>query len=437
MKNIVVVGFGYIGSVIGSVLADRGNSVIGVDTDKRIVECVNSKKSPFHEPGLQELIEKSVANKKLSATDDFSVIAKADVVLITVGTPLDDSYGPDLTHLKSATNSVAKYVQDGQLVILKSTIPPNTTKNLVAPLLASKNNVSVAYSPERLAEGKAIEELRKLPIVVGGVTPESTKRASAFWKEMLDVQVVEVQDSTTAELVKLADNLWIDLNIALAHELAQLSDKLSVDVLEVISAANTLPKGTHHVNILMPSIGVGGYCLTKDPWFVQKFGSDFGLEFMTPKTSRNVNDKMPLYSANIIHEILSKKSVKPSEQKVAIMGVAFKNNTGDCRFTPTLPCINQLNKLGYKLDLCDPWVADHDAKKLTTLPIGANIEETLKGASCVAFLAGHQDFKNIKISHLAKLVKPGALIFDGRMYFSRNEINEIRNHGLIYKGVGR
>jgi UDP-N-acetyl-D-mannosaminuronic acid dehydrogenase len=358
--------------------------------------------------------------------------------VITVGTPLSDDFTADMSQIQSEIKSILPYLANGDLLILKSTVPPFTTSNYIAPLINKSGvNVKLAFCPERLAEGKAISDFLSIPVVVGGIDDKSTIAAAEFWRNALDIEVICVNDATTAEFVKLADNLWIDLNIALSSELAKLADKMGLDVLQVIKAANSLPKGSSTVNILTPSVGVGGYCLTKDPWFVQHLGKQYNLELLLPKTGRIINESMPRYTAELIDSILQKKDIPRNEQKIAIIGIAFKNNTGDCRFTPTKLCIDKLTELGYIMEICDPWTLEHDNKTVTNLSVGKNVYKAMENADCVAFLAGHDDFHKIPILDIAKVVKPRALIFDGRMFFSSEKIAEIKKLGLLYKGVGR
>jgi UDP-N-acetyl-D-mannosaminuronic acid dehydrogenase len=350
---------------------------------------------------------------------------------------LSENYEPDLGQIKAAVELIKPYVRNGCLVMLKSTVPPGTTAGVVGPILRQTADIHLAFCPERLAEGRAIQEFLSIPVVVGGIDEASAATAAEFWKNALGVDIIIVGDTQSAEMVKLADNLWIDLNIALAGELAKLADKMNIDVLDVIKAANSLPKGSHNVNILIPSVGVGGYCLTKDPWFVHAMGKKFGLTLKIPKASREVNDSMPAYSASLIDLILSSRGGERQNKKIAVLGIAFKNNTGDCRFTPTKPVIDELLRLGYVLDICDPWTTEHDAKLVTDLPVSKNIEKALEGADCAAFLAGHKEYHDLTVEKIAKLVKPGALIFDGRMFFDKNKIREMTEAKLLYKGVGR
>jgi UDP-N-acetyl-D-mannosaminuronic acid dehydrogenase len=438
-KRIGIVGFGYIGSVIGAVLASRGHHVVGIEPDLRRRQLVAAGKAPVPEPGLDELVGSAVAAGLLEITDDRSALSDVDVVLITVGTPLDDDNDADTSQLIEAAEAIAPHLRDGQLILLKSTVPPGTTQ-LVAPVVRRHAATLVAFSPERLAEGRAIAEFQTIPIVVGGVDEESTQAGVAFWHEVLDVEVIQVSSSMGAELVKLADNLWIDLNIALGNELAQLCDRLGgIDVLEVISAANSLPKVQHHVNILTPSIGVGGYCLTKDPWFVHSMGKSLGLDLQTPRISREVNDGMAQYSAASIDDAVGGVAASP---RLAILGVAFKTDTGDVRYTPTLPVMRELEKLGYQLVAFDPFVDkreldEQEQARGLHLEWVESADEALAGADAVAFFTGHRQFAELTPAWLAQRLPANAVVFDGRRYFTRKEIDDIEARGLRYKGIGR
>lgn len=435
--RVAIIGFGYIGSVIGSVLADRGAKVVGLEKNERIIQSVRQAKTPFNEPGLDDLIKKGTQSGRLSVTDDAEALQGCEVFIITVGTPLSENFEADTSQIRQAAGLIVPYISDDSVVIIKSTVPPFTTRDVVYPILEKKANVKLAFSPERLAEGNAIKEFRSIPIVVGGIDEASTKAVAGFWKDVMGNEVIEVDNSVSAEMVKLADNLWIDVNIALAGELAKLSDKLDCDVLQIIRAANSLPKGYSKVNILTPSVGVGGYCLTKDPWFVQSMGETYGVKLSMPKTGREINDSMPVYSAEEIDAILCRDGGRREDKKIAVLGIAFKNNTGDCRFTPTKPAIDRLIELGYQVEICDPWTQAHDEQMVTDRKVEKDMEKTIRDAQCVAFLAGHEDFQKLPVSRIAELAAEHALVFDGRMFYSREKIAEMERCGLRYKGVGR
>lgn len=436
--RIAVVGFGYIGTCIGAVIAHRGYSVLGIDVRPQVIQLLKDGKTGINEPGLSDVVKSAVSGGHLKASTDFSGIAECDVVVVTVGTPLSPEYTPDTRDIVQATEAVAAHLKPNALVILKSTVPPFTTRDVVKPILDQKGiPYGLAFCPERLAEGRAIKEFETIPVVVGGIDLPSSRMSSLFWKKVMGLETIEVDNAETAEMVKLADNLWIDLNIALANEVALISEKLRVDALQVIRAANSLPKGQHHVNILHPSLGVGGYCLTKDPWFVHALGQRHGIELKTPVTSREVNDAMPGQSFRMIEDALKAQGKNLRTSKVSVLGISFKNNTGDCRFTPTQPIISKLKESGCQLDVCDPWVNEEDAHAVYGKSLNPDLRATLKNADCVAFFTGHDEFRALSIETLAEYIKPGAVLFDGRNFFDSSKIQEALHRGFHYVGVGR
>jgi nucleotide sugar dehydrogenase len=441
MPDVAVIGMGYIGSVIAAVLAGRGFSVAGVDTNARMVAEVMAGRCPIPEPGLGELVARGVASGRLAASTDPAAARGARAVLITVGTPLSDDFTADLAHIRAACAGVAPYLHDGQIVMIKSTVPPGTTRamhaEIIAPALPPGARVHMAFSPERLAEGAAIRELSQIPILVGGIDAAAGEAAAAFWREALPVEVMTVASPEAAEMVKLADNLWIDLNIALANELAKLVDAMpwKIDVMEVIRGANTLKKGQHHVNILHPANGVGGYCLTKDPWFVDALGRRAGIELQIPRASRAVNDSMPGHVFDRVTGALAARGIAPEDARIALLGFAFKSNSGDCRFTPVAPLVARLRASGCGLRVCDPMVTAAEAEH-HGIALEPDWRRAVAGADAVLILAGHDAFTGITAEDFAALA-PGALIYDGRIYYPPGKIAELEARGLAYMGVGR
>ena len=437
--KIAVVGAGYIGAVLSAVIADKGFSVTAIDVSSELVEIYNKGQSPFKEPGLEELIKKVVSEGNLTASTDISKISAADVILITVGTPLSKDGSADKSAIKSAVNSMKPFVKDEQLIILKSTVPPFTTEKDVAIPLRKFAEVKVAFCPERLAEGNAINECRNIPVVIGGIDEESSIKAEAFWKRSLGIDCIRLQNAESAELVKLADNAWIDLNISLAFELAKVADNMEVDVLPIIKAVNSLPKGDSFVNVLLPSIGVGGYCLTKDPYFLDAFAKKYNSSFKTAITSRLVNEESPSYAVKRLDEalVIQYPESKKDNLQIGILGLSFKNNTGDCRNTPTIPAIEELLNIGYKIKVFDPYVSDKDFQKFKNVERVFSIDEVISNSNAIAFFAGHKEFHNITVNDLKNSLISGAVIFDGRMYFSKEKILLFEEAGFIFKGIGR
>lgn len=439
-SGIAIVGFGYIGTVIGAVLADRGWPVTGIDVRPSVVDEINLGKTTVPEPRLGELVANNVRVGRLRATTDFGAIADNDFIIVTVGTPLGPDYEPIVDDIKAAARAVGENLRAGHLVILKSTVPPDTTENLVRPILEETSGLragvdfGLAFCPERIAEGQAIRELTSIPVVVGAVDERSARACSTLWRHGLGVDSIVVDKPRTAEMVKLADNLWVDLNVALANELAKVCDRLGMDALQVIEAANTMPKGGHPVNILRPSMGVGGYCLTKDPWFVNHLGESLGLDMAIPRTSRTVNDTMPAYTYGLLQQLLADQGKDVGSSRIAVLGIAFKNNTGDCRLTPTKYVVALLEESGCQLSVHDPWVGSEEALAVTKVPLTADIESAVEDADALVVLAGHRQFHQIPLVRLAELAADECVFLDGRNSF---DPAAVRAAGFVYKGIGR
>ncbi|MCP4122199.1 MAG: nucleotide sugar dehydrogenase [Bacteroidetes bacterium] len=439
--NVAIIGFGYIGAIIGAIIAESGFKVIGIDIDKSHLDNLINGESNINEPGFKELLKTQLNSGRLQLSADFSNVKDSDIVIVTVGTPKDALNHSDLGDFTNALESVAPYISDQQAVIIKSTVPPLTTEHIAFDKLYrgkyDKNEVLFAFCPERIALGNAIGEFKSIPIIVGGMNAQSTSCVGAFFKMALGVDVVATSRPRTAEMVKLADNLWIDLNIAMANELAMLSDSLGIDVLEIIKASNTLAKGSNYVNILMPSVGVGGSCLPKDPHFLVEIANDLGISLKTPLISRAINDSMPAYSVSRINSALKLQNKSLKDCSVGVLGIAYKNNTGDCRESPAGPFIGLLKAQGALVKVYDPYVSNVEAQRVTDLPLEHDLNSTLSDIDCLAFLTGHQQFKEIDIDVLIDKLKPGTVVFDGRMYFQNSIIERFKDADLKYIGIGR
>jgi nucleotide sugar dehydrogenase len=439
---VAVVGFGYIGSCIGATLAGRGLQVVGIDQDQDLIAEMTAGRCRFNEPGLPELLAAGVKAGSLTISADHSQVAAADVIIIAVATPVDAQRQILTGHLESACASLAPHLRPGQLVIIKSTVSPGTTRLLARPALEKGGleqgrDFGLAFCPERLAEGSALAQLQSVPIVVGGCDEDSAAAARAFWSRVLGVEVVSFAGPDAAELVKLADNWWIDANIALANELAKLCAALDIDVLDVIAGANSLPKGSSFVNLLLPSVGVGGSCLTKDPWILWSAGQRFGVDMQMARTGREVNDAMPAYAHQLILSELAALGKDPATARVAVLGLAFKSNTNDLRRTPVLPVVEALRESCGGITLYDPLVTDEQALAGFGMPQSPSLADAVRDADCVAVLAGHDGLRDLDFASLAGQVSMPCLIFDGRAYYSRPVIDQLRGLGFSYRGIGR
>jgi len=432
--SIAVIGFGYVGSSLATLLADRGFDVHGVDVDPELVEKVNDGVCPIQEDQVTERFERYADAGRISATTSFDVIGDCETVIVTVGTPLAES-DPDVSAVKAATESIGRHLREGQLVIYRSTLPATLTESVLVPILETESGLEagvdfdLAFCPERMAEGTAFEDLRSTPVVVGGLTEQSQAATEAFWEGM-GLDMVSVSSPTAAEFAKLADNWWIDLNIALANEVALLSEELGVDAMEVITAANTLPKGQHNVNILYPGAGVGGSCLIKDPWFVANLGDEYGLDLQTPRTSRRVNEQMPGHMV----ELLEGELDGLDGARVAVLGYAFKAGTDDTRNTPAAEVVEELRESGAEVRVSDPFVPAATVESEVALT-PSRLPEALDGADAVLVVTGHEQYRSLTPDTLAEHVgSSGAVLVDGRFTF---EPGEFRNTPITYVGVGR
>lgn len=440
-KEVAVIGLGYVGLSIAAVLAARGADVVGIDTKEQVVSSVNSGVCHINEPGLSELVSEVVRKGSLRAVTDLKVTEKAEVLIVAVGTPLGFDYEPDLRDLKTVCLSLAPVLQKGQLVIVKSTVSPGTTTNIVAGILAGHSalkpgiDFGLACCPERLAEGRILADINALPVIVGGVNPENSKVVAGFWQSY-GWETIEVSGPEEAEMSKLADNLWIDVNIALANEIALLCESLDIDALEVINAANTLPKGMHNVNILFPGPGVGGSCLVKDPWFVHNLGRKKGINMLLPSTGRKINEGMPYHVVRMTEEALANCGKKLEGSTVGVLGLAFKHKTGDMRYSPSIPLVKELKKRGAMVLACDPWVDYEEAVKLVDLGLSnyyINPQEVIGRADAVVVMVGQPEFL-LSPEEWLVLTGPKTPIIDCRYVLNQSAM---LSRGLLYYCIGR
>ncbi|WP_018657704.1 nucleotide sugar dehydrogenase [Actinomadura flavalba] len=439
--SVAVIGLGYVGSTVAAVLADGDVDVVGIDIDPEVVARLNERRVHFSEPGLPELLNAALDSRRLRATTGFDDVGTVDVVIIAVNTPVREGGLVDV-YLSSACAEVGRRLRPGQLVILKSTVPPGVSRSLAVPVLESGGlrageDFGVVFCPERLSEGQALHELRTFPIAIGGHDPDAAAAAAAFWRRTLGAEVLPCGSLEAAEMVKLANNWWIDHNIAMANELAKLCGVLDVDVLEVIAAANTMRKNSGNVNILLPGVGVGGSCLTKDPWMVWQAGRDHDIDLRTVPVAREVNDTMPGYTADLVARELALLDRPLAGARIAVLGVAFKNNTGDLRATPTLPVVAALRDGGADVVLHDPLAEPGEVAKLFGQTPVPDVRDALAGADCIAVLARHDVFDELDFAELRPHVAEHCVVIDGRAHYPAATVERLRGLGYAYRGIGR
>jgi UDP-N-acetyl-D-mannosaminuronic acid dehydrogenase len=425
--HLTVLGSGYVGLPTAALFADAGFHVTAIDIKPEVVKAVNSEASPINEPGLHKLVSRNVQAGRLKATlNSTKALAQADAVVISVQTPIDTNKKPNLSFLMKALEEVGKTIKKGTLVVISSTVPPGTMLRKVKPKLESlsdsKANAGfyLAYVPERIAPGKALKEFIESPRLVGGIGSKSTKIAAQLFRTVCK-KVIETE-ATTAEVSKLAENTFRDVNIAFANQLALICEQHGVDAKKAIELANTHPR----VNIHTPGPGVGGPCLTKDPYLLTH-----KTKLTKPnliKTARQVNDHMPKHIINLTIQGLKKADKKIRDSKIAVLGTAYKANVDDSRNSPSEPIIRKLIRLGSKVTVYDPYCNETFSAKKTN-----SLHEVVKGADCLAIITDHTEFKNLNLQEIKALMNKNPLIIDGRRIINPHKA---KNLGFIYYGVG-
>lgn len=434
--TVAVVGLGHVGMPLAAHVAGRGARVLGVVRRRGHAEKTNRGEAEFYEPGLDGLMRK-VAGRNLTATLDLAkAVREADVVFITVGTPVDPEEGPVMKDVLDVAEAVGKSLRRGTLVVLRSTVPPRTTEETVMPSLESfsslkcEEDFGLAFCPERLVEGRALEELRTVPEVVGGVGPKSTEAAANFF-EALGSPVVRAASPRVAEMAKIFDNVYRDVNIALANELALVCERLGVDIMQVREVGNTGPR----TRLLVPGAGVGGSCLNKDPVMLAYLARQSGFQAALVETARERNLSMPRHMIQLVKSAYSemKKEIKGS--RVAVLGLAFKDETDDVRNSVAHPIIVQLQALGAVVAVNDPYVKPEKARGMFKgVHIAKELPEALRGADCLVIVTDHRQFRDLGLSDIKGLVSHPAAIVDGRHVFNPSQVV---GEGLVYRGVGR
>lgn len=409
--KICIVGQGYIGLPTAALFSRNHCEVLGVDVNEKIIENLNKGIIHIEEPGIADIIKKAVERKIYAAS---LTPQKADAFIITVPTPyIAENYSCDLSYVINACESILPYLEQGNTVIIESTMAPMSTDETIKPIFekagfAIGKDLYLAHCPERVLPGKIIDELIHNDRIIGGVTPECAIKASEVYGKFVEGELM-LTEAKTAELSKCMENTFRDVNIALANELTKICAEIGVNTLDVIEMANKHPR----VNLHSPGPGVGGHCLAIDPYFIYA---------KAPKTAkiiklaRDTNKSMPTFVCDNVRKIIS-------EGKIAVLGVSYKGNTGDDRESPAYEIIADLSK-DYEIAIHDPHIGN---------PNFQNLKEATKDADLILILCDHDEFKNLDYGLISKNMSE-TIIFD-----TKNIIKEVPdeiklfNYGNLYE----
>lgn len=417
MKKVCVLGLGYIGLPTASVLATHGHQVFGIDVSPQVVEIINKGDIHIEEPGLKTIVQAAINSGNLKA---FLKPQKADVFIIAVPTPITKDKKADLSYIESAALSINEVIEPGNLVILESTSPPGTTKDFLLPILEKSNlkpseELFVAHCPERVLPGKILTELIQNTRIIGGIDKKSAQMAYDLYKSFVEAEM-HLTDATTAEMVKIMENTYRDVNIALANELAKMAHHSDFSAWDVIKFANLHPR----VNIHSPGPGVGGHCISVDPWFiVEKFSHTAQLIHK----SRLINDSMPEFT----YKVMMNKLKDIDKPKITFLGVTYKPDIDDVRSSPAYDII-ELIKANKELTLSiyDPHVKTYKHEL-------AGFEEALKDSDMILLAVDHSEFKYLDPKQIGKVVR-NKKILDTRNALDRKAWEE---NGFEYTLLGQ
>jgi UDP-N-acetyl-D-mannosaminuronic acid dehydrogenase len=439
-RTIAVIGMGYVGIPAAALLADvPGHTVIGIQRRSRRsgwkIDWINSGKNPFEgdEPGMDELIARVVLDKKtFRVTDDFAVCKDADVILIDVQTPTNTERIPEYLSLRTVSAQAANYLQPGTLVVIESTVAPGTTEHVVQPILEEGSGLKagedfpLAFSYERVMPGKLLEYITDFPRVVGGIDAESTRRAVELYRTIVRQEITPTS-VLTAELAKTMENAYRDVNIAFANEMAHVCEAMGVDVFEIRQLMNA----RHDRHMHLAGAGVGGHCLPKDPWLL-KFGVDTYGAYPVPMhliaLAREINDAMPQHLAELAVQALAERGVALDRARIAVLGVAYLEDSDDTRNTPAIPLIEALQERGARVVAHDPYVRDLEGYELTR-----DLELALKDADAVVIVTRHRQYYELSLAWLKETMRTPILV-DGRNVF---DAAAVRAAGFTYRAIGK
>jgi len=424
--HLAVIGLGYVGLPVACTFAKAGFKVTGLDIKSERVTLINSGKSPIEgdEPGFSELLEEAVQSGRFIATSNYQDIASADIVLISVETPVDENHNPNYTALRSACVMLTQVLKDGALVIIESTVAPGTTTSLIQLTLEDAGSKQLnkefylGVCPERVMPGKLLLNLHTMNRVCGGSTPETAATMVRLYNNIVDAEL-DPTDLLTAELVKTTENAYRDVQIAFANEVALICEAIGGDIWRVRELVNKSPYRQMH----LPGAGVGGHCIPKDPWLLVNNARHQDVPIRLIPAARAINDTMPAHILQLVEDGLKEAGRSISDSRILILGYAYLENSDDTRNSPSERLIKLIQGTGAEPIIHDPFVA----------PYQGGIMEKATGCDAVVLMVRHSAYLELDLQKLKSILLTPVFI-DGRNAYPPDDIITA---GFIYRAVGR
>ncbi|MEM2366889.1 MAG: nucleotide sugar dehydrogenase [Candidatus Bathyarchaeia archaeon] len=431
---ITVVGCGRIGLPTACLFADAGFRVVCFDINSNVITQISAGKSPFLEPGLEDLLRRGLLRGLLSATNDLNMaFSESDIIVIAVDTPIDEKKKPDYSNLERACKSIGLNIKPGNLIILESTVGPGITEGLVKDTLEKSSGLKagkdfgLAFSPVRASVGRVLQDMVSYPRVLAAIDKQSLVAAKAVLKTIIKAEIIELSSIRAAEITKLAENVYRDVNLALSNELALLCEKMGVDYAEVQAAANTQP----YCHLLKPGL-VGGH-IPKDPYLLISEAENIGIKLRIPLLARKVNDESIKRALNLIKSAFNAMNKTIRKSRIAVLGVSYKPNIKEIKGSLVISLINLLQSKGAEVKVFDPFYSPAELRD-ANLPAGGSLSKTIEGVDCIVIAVGHERFKRLNLGRISVLMKKPPAIVDLAYVVDPRRAEE---EGFIYRGLGR
>jgi len=409
--------------------------VTGVDIMEEVVRDTNAGRCRLtDELGLPEIIKKVVAEGRLRATvDPAEAVSRADFVIVCVPTPVDQTKTPDYKAVQNASHTIGRFLKRGSVVVIESTIGPGVAEEMIKPIVEAESGLvagrgfGLASCPERSDPGNILVNMKSLPRIIGGLDEGTTSLVATLYEAALGVKAIRVSSPKTANAVKLTENLFRDVNIALANEFALLFEKIGIDTIEVINACASKYNFMPHY----PGAGVGGPCLPSNSYYLISEGVRAGNIPYLIRLAREINDRMPDHVVELTAEALNEAGKTVKGSRIAVLGVAYKPNIKDVQLTPMRNVVERLQEMGATLELYDPM---YKGEKVLGLNGRSSLERAVRKADCIVLGTAHSEFRNLDLGHLLALANKDPALVDARNIVVPKEAKQ---HGFAYRGVGR